>query len=283
MTHGGDRPVRRRRWLVGATLLLALAVTGCGGKAAPEGGAAAVSDASVEPVAETTAPALDEPTQPASPTAAPKATTARPPAHAPAPRRKPAPSTEKNLPPPPPKTAPADCKPRYVGAQVSRAQVRTALTDAAGRTYWPSSAPSLRLPLNLVKAVAWQESGWQSNIVACDGGVGLMQVMSPTAEFVNKRFQQSYDINNYRDNATLGANYLAWLTKYIGDLYFDGNYSLDAANCTSTLNSCLLNAVIAGYNFGPGAVATDSGLVIPNPQYVRNVRALMTGCECLSF
>lgn len=29
-------------------------------------------------------------------------------------------------------------------------------------------------------------------------------------------------------------------------------------------------------------VAGD-GLKIPNPQYVRNVRALMTECECLSF
>ena len=41
--------------------------------------------------------------------------------------------------------------------------------------------------------------------------------------------------------------------------------------------------MIASYNYGPGAVATDNGLVIPNPQYVRNVRALMTECECLAF
>ena len=110
-----------------------------------------------------------------------------------------------------------------------------------------------------------------------------MQVMPDTADFVNQRFDQSYDIDAYRDNATLGANYLAWLIKYIGDAFFDGAYGVSAEDCTTELNSCLLNAVISAYNFGPGAVVTDDGLKIPNPQYVRNVRALMTNCVCLNY
>ncbi|HTF07887.1 MAG TPA: lytic transglycosylase domain-containing protein, partial [Asanoa sp.] len=165
----------------------------------------------------------------------------------------------------------------------SRADAKAALTDAAGRVYWPSSAPSLRVPLDLVKATAYQESGWQSNIIACDGGVGLMQVMADTATFVNQRFDKSYDINEYRDNAALGANYLAWLIKYFGDVYFEGDYSPDPADCADHRDLCLLNAVIAAYNFGPGAVDTDAGLVIPNPQYVDNVRSLMTNCVCLNW
>jgi hypothetical protein len=191
-------------------------------------------------------------------------------------------TTETRLPPPPAKPKPG-CTPTYVGTRASRAQAKAALTDAAGRTYWPVSAPSIRVPLALVKATAWQESGWQSDIVACDGGVGLMQVMPATAEYVNWRFEQSYAIDDYRDNAVLGANYQAWLIKYFGDAYFDGDYAVDATGCADDADLCLLNVVIAAYNVGPGAVDTAAGLTIPNPRYVQNVRALMTECECLSF
>jgi soluble lytic murein transglycosylase-like protein len=162
--------------------------------------------------------------------------------------------------------------------------VVAALGDAAARTYWPTSAPDIRVPLNLLKATAWQESGWQSNIVACDGGIGLMQVMPATAEWMNQRFGQSYDVRDHRDNAYLGATYLAWLTKYIGDMYFDADYRLDADLCTAELDSCLLNVVVAAYNVGHHAVAREGEpLAVPNPQYVRNVRALMTECVCLTY
>ncbi|MEU7754725.1 lytic transglycosylase domain-containing protein [Micromonospora sp. NPDC049101] len=194
------------------------------------------------------------------------------------------PPTETMVPPAPPKPAPSSCKPTYQGAQAARAEVKAALTDAAGRSYWPVSAPDITVPLNLLKATAWQESGWQSNIHACDGGVGLMQVMPATATWMNQRFEQSYQIDDYRDNASLGATYLAWATKYIGDMYFESDFRLDPALCTAELNSCLLNAVIAAYNVGHGAVAREGApLAIPNPSYVRNVRALMTECVCLDY
>lgn len=232
---------------------------------------------SVEAVAQGLGPAPSPsrtPTPSVTPTKSPR----------PKPSRKP--PVETQLPPPPPPPPPAgECtKPRYEGEQATRAQVKQALTDAAGRTYWPVSAPSIKVPLNMVKAVAWQESGWQSNIIACDGGVGLMQVMPDTRDFVNRRFGQSYDIDDYRDNAALGANYLAWLIKYFGDVYFDGDYTLVYdGECASHTAPCLVNAVLAAYNYGFGAVDTAEGIVIPNPRYVENVRALMTGCECLSF
>ncbi|GAB3220803.1 hypothetical protein GCM10027452_41360 [Micromonospora halotolerans] len=200
------------------------------------------------------------------------------------PLAKPKPPTETQVPPPPPKPPASGCQPSYRGTQATRSQVKSALSDAAARTYWPTSAPDIKIPLALMKATAWQESGWQSNIVACDGGIGLMQVMPATADWMNQRFGQSYDIDAYRDNAYLGGTYLAWLTKYIGDMYFESDYRLDASLCTSELNSCLLNAVIAAYNYGHGAVAREGEpLAIPNPQYVRNVRALMTECVCLSY
>ncbi|WP_030489084.1 lytic transglycosylase domain-containing protein [Micromonospora chokoriensis] len=206
------------------------------------------------------------------------------PAVAPRPRRVPRPPTETRVPPPVRKPPPPAVCPSYKGTQATRAQVKAALTDAAGRIYWPVSAPDIKIPLTLLKATAWQESGWQSNIYACDGGVGLLQVMPDTATWMNQRFEKSYQIDVYQDNAYLGATYLAWATKYIGDMYFEADYRLDPALCTSELNSCLLNAVIAAYNFGHGAVAQEGKpLAIPNPSYVRNVRALMTECVCLGY
>ena len=277
-----------RRWtaVAAAACALTLALAGCGG--APGGSEPPVFAAGTPgPAAGSPEAATDEapPAQVGLGDAPkPKASPSKSPTRKPKPRpsRKASAATEK----PPsvkPKPAPSNCKPKYVGAQAGRAEVKAALTEAAGRTYWPVSAPSIRVPLELVKATAWQESGWQSNIVACDGGIGLMQVMEATAGDVNRRFEKNYDVHDYRDNATLGANYLAWLVKYFGDVYFDGDYSLDAGDCADHTDACLLNAVIASYNFGFGAVDTDDGLVIPNPRYVENVRALMTECVCLSY
>ena len=222
----------------------------------------------------------DAPSRSASPSVRP---TSKPTAATPSPAAA-KPAQETQAPPPPPKPGPTDCPPRHEGTPASRAQVKAALANAAAKTYWPTSAPDIRIPSALVKATAWQESGWQSTIVACDGGIGLMQVMPATADWMNQRFGQSYDVWDHRDNAYLGANYLAWLTKYIGDLYFDGDYRLDAALCSAELNSCLLNAVIASYNYGHAAVASEgSPITIPNPRYVGNVRALMTECVCLGY
>ncbi|WP_089157133.1 lytic transglycosylase domain-containing protein [Micromonospora sp. NBS 11-29] len=277
-----------------AALLAAGTVTGCGGEERPvrEVAVELPTAAPVEEPQEAPAdvpseqpPAVEalggRPSPSASPSGKPRPKPSR---TSTAPLARPKPPTETQVPPKPPKPAASGCKPSYRGTQASRAQVKAALADAAARTYWPTSAPDIRIPSTLLKATAWQESGWQSNIYACDTGVGLMQVMPATADWMNQRFGQSYDVDDYRDNTYLGGTYLAWLTKYIGDMYFEADYRLDASLCTAELDSCLLNAVIAAYNFGHGEVARpDEPLVIPNPQYVRNVRALMTECECLSF
>ncbi|SCF01230.1 Transglycosylase SLT domain-containing protein [Micromonospora coriariae] len=294
--------MRGRTGRVGAVvlagLLLAGAMAGCAdrgespqGQAAPvavtdEPTEAAVDEAAVEPSPSVSGVAAmgAAPSRSATPTPKPTKKPTRPSGPATKPRPVAKPPTEIKVPPAPPKPAPTSCKPSYKGTQATRAETKAALADAAARVYWPTSAPTIEIPLKLLKATAWQESGWQSNIYACDGGVGLMQVMPGTATWMNQRFEQSYEIDDYRDNAYLGANYLAWLTKYIGDMYFESDFRLDANLCTSELNSCLLNAVIAAYNFGHGAVAQEGKpLAIPNPSYVRNVRALMTECVCLGY
>jgi hypothetical protein len=278
---------RRGGTAVVALTVLVAVVAGCGNNRAPEGQSPVAVTSDVAAASPTTEPTVvtttAAPTRSAtaSPTPRPSRTTK---AGVKRPAPTPKPPIEVKVPPAPPKPAPINCKPKRVGTQVTRAEAKKALTDAAGRTYWPTSAPSIKVPLNLVKATAWQESGWQSNIIACDTGVGLMQVMPDTVTWMNDRFGQSYDINDYADNATLGANYLAWLIKWFGDRYFGSDFTITAADCADDRSSlCLLNLVIASYNFGFGAMETTEGLVIPNPDYVENVRALMTECECLAF
>ncbi|MBO3737146.1 lytic transglycosylase domain-containing protein [Actinoplanes flavus] len=170
----------------------------------------------------------------------------------------------------------------YVGKNISKAKAKTALKKASGRIYWRTEAPQLKLNFTLVKAVSWQESGWQSAIKNCDGGFGLMQVMPDTLDHMNQRFGLAYDATgNHQDNAYAGANYLAWLTRYFGDRYFKESYDLSPSKCKSHSSWCLLNVVVSGYNAGYGTVdAAAKSKTLPNPDYVDSVRSLMADCPC---
>jgi soluble lytic murein transglycosylase-like protein len=167
------------------------------------------------------------------------------------------------------------------GKLVSKTKAKAALNAAAAVHYWPKTAPNLLVPADLVRSVAWHESGWQSNIVNCDGGYGLMQVMPNTVTLMNNRFEKSYDVKNYQDNAKIGANYLAYSAVYIGHRYFGDNYDLSTSKCKSATSWCLLNTVIAAYHSGVGAidrVAADKDL--PDQDYVGLIRANMRSCDC---
>jgi soluble lytic murein transglycosylase-like protein len=167
---------------------------------------------------------------------------------------------------------------------VPKRTVKKALRSASSRIYWRTEAPTLKLNYPLVKAIAWQESGWQTNIHNCDGGTGVMQVMPDTVDFINNRFGLAYDAKNYKDNAYAGANYMAWFTRWAGQNYFNENYNLSPSKCKSHTSWCLLNVVISGYNAGQGGIeAAAQSKTLPNPQYVAAVRSLMNRCECDQF
>ena len=64
----------------------------------------------------------------------------------------------------------------------------------------------------LVKALAWQESGWAQNVSSSSGAVGVMQVMPSTAKWVNQVLGgHSLDIRVADDNVHLGVMYLRHL------------------------------------------------------------------------
>jgi hypothetical protein len=168
--------------------------------------------------------------------------------------------------------------PSYAGTDAAKTDVSAALSTAASTprsfTYSDSAGTphtvSITVPDVLIKAVAWQESGWQSQIVACDGGFGTMQIMSPTATWMNNRFGTSYDYRTLTGNTQIGSEYLEWLVAYFGEVYYADDFDL-------ATNQSLLNDVVSAYNVSPGNVnptSTSSGII--NPKYVANVEALET-------
>jgi soluble lytic murein transglycosylase-like protein len=265
--------------------LLAMAACGRSDNAADTESDASTSVAP-EPVAavEQAAPAPSS-----SPTSTPtashrKPSTTKPPV---VPSRDPAKASQ-SLPPAPHPPAPAPSSPApgascpsYTGPKAPMADVRATLDAAAAKQFWPVSAPSIRVPAKLLYAVAWQESGWQSTIVACDGGIGTMQIMSATASWMNTRFETSYDVKTLTGNVMIGGEYLAWLIRYFGDAYYQGSYDLTVPAPAGGVS--LLDSVVSAYNYGPGAVDPVKGEAgIPNWKYVNNVEALMTNCPCLA-
>ncbi|MDP9068727.1 MAG: LysM peptidoglycan-binding domain-containing protein [Actinomycetota bacterium] len=61
----------------------------------------------------------------------------------------------------------------------------------------------------LVKAVAWQESGWQQDVRSSAGAVGVMQVMPGTARYVKRSLgHPGLNFRRADDNVHLGVVYL---------------------------------------------------------------------------
>ncbi|MFE5581104.1 transglycosylase SLT domain-containing protein [Kitasatospora sp. NPDC056531] len=200
------------------------------------------------------------------------------------------------LPPPPAPPAPhvpplqSGCQPSKPQPDEPKETVGAALAAAAGqsRVLTLSSGGTDKLPplpVNLVKAIAWQESGWQSGILACDGGIGTMQVMPNTVSWMNGKFGTTSDPKTLAGNVQLGTQLLNWLVAYYGDSSFGGKYDLSPDPATG--KTPLLDLVISAYNAGAGNVhynaVTDpttgevvGSLDIPNPKYVSNVKALMS-------
>jgi soluble lytic murein transglycosylase-like protein len=183
------------------------------------------------------------------------------------------------------------CAPSFTGENAPKADVKAALLSAAGKDFWagvsnppllaidpPEGSPPpateqlgaravITVPPALIQAIAWQESGWQSAIKACDGGVGTMQIMDPTARWMNQRFGTANNYQTLAGNTAIGAEYLEWLIAYFGENNFGHHYDIT--------NADLLTAVIVGYNAGPGAVQFANGHTVSSG-YANNVKALMS-------
>lgn len=64
----------------------------------------------------------------------------------------------------------------------------------------------------IVKALAWQESGWQQTVVSRTGAVGIMQVQPGTGEFVSRYLVgRKLDLTDPQDNVVAGVAFLDYL------------------------------------------------------------------------
>jgi LysM repeat protein len=104
---------------------------------------------------------------------------------------------------------------------------------------------------SLVKAVAWQESGWNQKAVSAAGAIGVMQVMPDTAKYVNRSLGGDHlNVHETHDNVELGVTYL--------------DHVIDQMPSE--------NKGLAAYYTGPGNVRSRLSKI--QRRYVRSVQAL---------
>ena len=117
--------------------------------------------------------------------------------------------------------------------------------DAAARAHG--------VPPDLLKAVTWQESGWQNDKVSSTKALGIGQLMPDTVTFVNDRLlAKKLDPRRSDHNIVMSARFLRYLLDQTG-----GDTPL----------------AIAAYYQGLASVRRDGPLRVTN-QYVANVSAL---------
>lgn len=128
-----------------------------------------------------------------------------------------------------------------------------ASTGASVEATLNQTAAAYGLDPALVKAIAWQESGWQQHVVSSSGALGVMQVMPATGGWIsNQLVGRPLDIqNNASENVLAGVVYLEWLIRYTG--------SEDQA--------------IASYYQGPNAVSSF-GWYGETHTYVESVKSI---------
>src|SRR5207237_1813783 len=81
--------------------------------------------------------------------------------------------------------------------------------------YW---ARQYRVPADLLKGLAWYESGWQNGAVSSTGAVGVGQLMPFTSEFVANSLLKNpgLDPKKVDDNIRMSARFLRFLLDHTG-------------------------------------------------------------------
>lgn len=79
-------------------------------------------------------------------------------------------------------------------------------------------AAANQLPVELLMAVTWLESGWQNDVVSSKGARGIGQLMPATTEFVRRWLigVPSLDPAVPEENIRISARYLDWLLDQTG-------------------------------------------------------------------
>jgi len=81
--------------------------------------------------------------------------------------------------------------------------------------YW---ARVYNVPPDLLKGLAWYESGWQNNVVSSTGAVGIGQLEPYTSDFVSRQLLMNPKLDPKRvdDNIRMSARFLRFLLDRVG-------------------------------------------------------------------
>jgi N-acetylmuramoyl-L-alanine amidase len=121
------------------------------------------------------------------------------------------------------------------------------------RPHFVKAAADYGVPLELLEAMAWNESGWQNTVVSGTGAVGIGQLMPATIDFVNENLvTKPLDAAKPEQNIRMSAAFLRYLLKESGN---DSRMAL------------------AAYYQGLASVRTQ-GVYAETDQYVRTVLAV---------
>jgi soluble lytic murein transglycosylase-like protein len=104
----------------------------------------------------------------------------------------------------------------------------------------------------LIKALAWQESGWQQDVVSHANAIGIMQVLPETGQRVSNNLGRQLNLYDPEDNVLAGVLFLTELHELT-----DGD----------------LRMTLAGYFQGLGNVRRN-GLYNATVRYTDNILAL---------
>lgn len=137
-----------------------------------------------------------------------------------------------------------------VGQQLAVPASSAAGSDAVGAVL-AQEAQASGVDASLLKALAWQESGWQM-VTAADGGIGVMQLMPDSVTWVsNSLLGSAIDPYNLSDNVRAGATMLRYYLNVFGDV----------------------RQALAAYHQGLASVETQ-GILPDTETYIANILAL---------
>jgi soluble lytic murein transglycosylase-like protein len=109
----------------------------------------------------------------------------------------------------------------------------------------------------LVEAVAWQESGWQQDVISSANAVGIGQIIPSTAEFISSELiGLPLSVNSLSDNVRMMTRFLSYLQ------------AVEGTRCRT----------IAAYYEGPQNMA-KLGVLPETVPYVVSVEALVPRFE----
>lgn len=125
--------------------------------------------------------------------------------------------------------------------------------------YFEKWADANDIPVDLLMAIAWQESGWNNAAVSEKGAVGIGQIMPETGVWVATSLigRPELDSTIPEDNIRMSARFVRWLLDYTGDedlaiaSYYQGPGSVAQGELFGSTESYLANVQIHRQFFLP--------------------------------